>query len=76
LGKKLEELESLVEKAAGRLKALEIENRRLTAEMNLLLAEQKKAQTAVRRHRILADGHERIRRRLERLRGKLLKLEI
>ena len=75
LYKRLTELEELARKAAERLKELETENRRLTAENQLLLAEQKKAQQSVSRYRILSDHQDRIKKRLFRLREKLIKLE-
>ena len=75
LYKRLTELEELARKASERLKELEIENRRLSAENALLLAEQKKAQQSVSRYRILSDHQERVKKRLLRLREKLLKLE-
>ena len=75
LGRKLSELEALIVKATGRLAVLEAENKKLAAENNFLLGEQKKSQAAIRRTRTLSDGQERIRRRLVRLRDKLVKLE-
>jgi len=75
LQKKLAELEALVQRAAQRIHQLEDENRRLAQENAFMKEERRKAQEASSRTRALVEGHERIRRRLLRLRDKLLKLE-
>ena len=75
LYKRLAELEDLARRAAGRIRELEAENQRLSAENHLLGNEQKKAQQAVTRYRVLTDHQERVKKRLLRLREKLVKLE-
>lgn len=73
--KRISELEELARKAAERIRELELENRRLAGEHQLLLSEQKKAQQSVSRYRILSDHQERIKKRLQRLREKLIRFE-
>ena len=73
---RLQSLQNLVQRAAERIRELEAENKRRVAEVAFLEKETGKTQHAARRHRLLADGQERIQKRLKRLRDKLEKLEV